>query len=333
MKLAIVNDSRTALEGLKRIVEGVEEITVIWTAADGREAVEKCREALPDMILMDIVMPVMDGVQATRQIMQETPCPILLVTASIGDNVSSVFEAMGAGAVDVVATPAIGVAEARRLLLEKIRNVATLSDVRPAKNNPAQERPTECRADACVLIGSSAGGPAVLMQILEKLPKDLPAAVVIVQHVDARFSSELASWLDSGSVLPVKVAAEGNDICKGSVLVAKGGQHLVFGKDRRLHYVDQPALFYQPSVDVFFESAAKYGPPRQIGIVLTGMGRDGAEGLKRLRRIGHPTIAQDRQTSAIYGMPRAAAENGAAAEILPAGQIAGRIASWAAKLQ
>jgi len=302
---------------------------VSWTALNGREAVEKCRVDLPDMILMDMVMPVMDGVQATREIMKETPCPILLVTASIGDNVSLVFEAMGAGALDVVATPSIGAAESRRLLLEKIRNVATLSDVSPALRETRGKRVPR-KIDAGILIGSSAGGPAVLMQILKDLPEDLAAGVVIVQHVDERFSSELASWLDSGSTLPVKLAAEGDEVSSGVVLVAKGGHHLVFGRDRRLHYTDQPKLFYQPSVDVFFESAVKYGPRSQMGVILTGMGRDGAEGLKRLRKAGHPTIAQDKESSAIYGMPRAAAEIGAAAEILPAAQISKRIAAWSA---
>jgi chemotaxis response regulator CheB len=302
------------------------DITVAWTAADGEEAVRKCRQERPDMILMDIVMPHVDGVEATRRIMLETPCPILIVTASIGANVSAAFEAMGAGAVDVVATPQVGEHETRRMLLEKIRQVAAYSD------NPApvdfRSRKTSRRTDACVLIGSSAGGPAALTGIISALPADLKACIAIVQHIDERFSTELAAWLGENSSLPVRLAEDGDEVTSGKILVARGGRHLVFGPGRRFRYQDQPRLSYQPSVDVLFESAVSFGPPRLLGILLTGMGRDGAAGLRQLREAGHLTIAQDQKSSAIYGMPRAAVELGAASEILSPSQIAERIASW-----
>lgn len=329
MRIGIVNDSKVAQRAIRLVVEKERDISVAWTAEDGAEAVEKCRAERPDMILMDIVMPNVDGVEATRRIMQETPCPILIVTASVGANVAQVFEAMGAGAIDVVATPRLSDAEPRRLLLQKIRGIASLSNLPLAANIGQSLRVPEGRADCCVLIGSSAGGPAVLVEILTALPADLHAGVVIVQHVDERFAPELASWLGVNSAMPVRLAEEGDEVCRGSVLISKGGHHLVFGRDGNLHYQDEPKLSYQPSVDVLFRSAVKYGPKRKLGVLLTGMGRDGAEGLKQLREARHVTIAQDEKSSAIYGMPRAAAEIGAAKEILAPPGIINRIISWA----
>ena len=328
MKIGIVNDSKVALRAIQLVVEKEKDISVAWTAEDGAEAVERCRADRPDMILMDIVMPHVNGVEATRRIMQETPCPILIVTASVGANVGDVFEAMGAGAMDVVATPRLGEEEPRRLLLQKIRGIASLSDFPMAKSVGDSVRATSGRADCSVLIGSSAGGPAVLVEILQALPADLNASVVIVQHVDERFATELASWLGVNSKLPVRLAEEGDEISRGTVLISKGGHHLVFGRDGNLHYKDEPQLSYQPSVDVLFESAVKYGPKHMMGVLLTGMGRDGAAGLKKLRKAGHLTIAQDEKSSAIYGMPRAAAEIGAAREILSPPSIINRIMTW-----
>lgn len=327
MKIGIVNDSPIALECLRRIVEAEADMDVCWVAQDGIEALEKCRDQQADMILMDIVMPRMDGVEATREIMKQTPCSIILVTASVTDNVSAVFEAMGAGAVDVVPTPPFGAAEATRLLLTKMRSLATLSAIDEKKRSPMSNS-IRSTAESCVLIGSSAGGPAALMEILTALPADLRAGVVIIQHVDERFSADLALWLAESSNLPVRLAKEGDEVCEGSVLIARGGQHLVFGFDHHLHCKNDPESSYKPSVDVMFDSAIKHGPRRIMGVLLTGMGRDGAAGLNRLRQAGHLTIAQDEKSSAIYGMPRAAAQMGAAVEILPPLQIAERIKSW-----
>lgn len=329
MKIGIVNDSKIALRAIRLVVEKEKDISIVWTAEDGAEAVERCRTERPDMILMDIVMPNLNGVEATRRIMQETPCPILIVTASVGANVAQVFEAMGAGAIDVVATPRLGDDEPRRLLLQKIRGIASLSDMPGASRLGKSLNAPTGRAECCVVIGSSAGGPAVLENILRTLPPDLPAGVLIVQHVDERFASELAAWLGTNSTLPVRLAEEGDEVAYASVLISKGGRHLVFGRDGNVHYQDKPKLSYQPSVDVLFESAVKYGPKRMMGVLLTGMGRDGAAGLKRLREAGHLTIAQDEASSAIYGMPRAAVEIGAAREVLSPPRIINRIITWA----
>lgn len=332
MRIAIANDSPTALRALEIIVSREADLEVLWLATDGAEAVEKCRQDLPDLILMDIYMPGMDGVEATRRIMRESPCPILIVTASVDAHVAAVFEAMGAGAMDAVATPVLGVAEARRILLEKIRSILAITGVSRSGGERGAGEVSARVSTSCVLIGASAGGPVALMDILTELPADLRAGVVIIQHVDTRFASELASWLGGRTPLPVRLADEGDAVCDGEVLIAKGGYHLTFGRGGSLHYTDRPQLSYQPSIDVMYESALKYGPRRLLGIILTGMGRDGSKGLKQLYLAGHRTIAQDETTSAIYGMPKAAAEIGAAREILPLPKIAERIVQWSTSL-
>jgi len=328
MKIAIVNDSPLAQMALRDALAGSDSMTVSWAASDGLEALEKCRAEKPDLVLMDIVMPRMGGVEATRRIMQECPCPILIVTSSVDSNVAEVFEAMGAGALDVVATPPLESGEAQSTLLAKIQAIATLYHSEPSPRAADTPRQPASPADAAVLIGSSAGGPAALAAILNSLSPDLPAAVVIVQHIDEKFSHDLAKWLSTNSRLPIGVASEGARLRTGQALIAPGGCHLIFGPDGGLHHTLQPASSYRPSVDVLFESAVRRGPRRLLGVLLTGMGRDGAEGLKKIKTAGHLTIAQDQATSAIFGMPRAAAEIGAAREILALPDIASRISEW-----
>lgn len=328
MKIAIVNDSLLAQMALRDAVSSEGTITVAWSASDGAEALEKCRADKPDIVLMDIVMPRMGGVEATRRIMKECPCPILIVTSSVDGNVAEVFEAMGAGALDAVATPPLESAAAQAALLTKIRSIATLYNQAAPAPTAAPPRATASPASRCVLIGSSAGGPGALATVLSALPEDLQAAVVVAQHIDEKFCQDLAKWLATSSRLPVEVAEENVPARMGKVLIAPGGCHLIFGSDGRLHHTSMPASSYRPSVDVLFNSAVDYGPRNLLGIILTGMGRDGAFGLKKLKDAGHLTIAQDEATSAIYGMPRAAAEIGATREILALADIATRISEW-----
>lgn len=328
MKIAIVNDSLLAQMALRDAVSSEGTITVAWSASDGAEALEKCRADKPDIVLMDIVMPRMGGVEATRRIMKECPCPILIVTSSVDGNVAEVFEAMGAGALDAVATPPLESAAAQAALLTKIRSIATLYNQAAPAATATPPRATASPASRCVLIGSSAGGPGALATVLSALHEDLQAAVVVVQHIDEKFCQDLAKWLATSSRLPVEVAEENVPARIGKVLIAPGGCHLIFGSDGRLHHTSMPASSYSPSVDVLFNSAVDYGPRNLLGIILTGMGRDGALGLKKLKEAGHLTIAQDEATSAIYGMPRAAAEIGATREILALPHIANRISEW-----
>jgi chemotaxis response regulator CheB len=179
-----------------------------------------------------------------------------------------------------------------------------------------------------IAIGASAGGPAVLATLLGALPKDLPAAVVIVQHVDEQFAAGMAMWLNQGTALPVRVAAEGDRPKVGEVLLAATSDHLTFKTADRVGYTADPLEYvYRPSVDVFFHSACRLWRGDVVGVLLTGMGRDGALGLKALRDRGHYTIAQDQATSAVYGMPKAAAELNAATEILALDKIGNRLSN------
>jgi two-component system response regulator WspF len=325
MNIAIVNDSVLAVEAIRRVVASEPRHRVLWTARDGREAVMRCKAEQPDLILMDMLMPNVDGIEATRQIMLAHPCPILVVTASVRGNSSAIFQAMGAGALDVVATPSLDDPADREALLQKIEQLERLAhDAIPTPVRAPREVGTP--APGVVLIGSSAGGPAALATLLGALSPDFPAGIVIVQHVDERFAEELAQWLHSRSAVPVRAAREDDIPTRGEALLAARSEHLIFRKGGALGYTPHPEdVHYRPSVDRLFESALTGWTKPLVGVLLTGMGRDGARGLKLLRNAGHFTIAQDEATSALYGMPKAAAECDAACEILPLNRIAPRL--------
>ena len=330
MRVAIVNDLLMAVEALRRAVASSPEHTVAWIARDGAQAVKMCAQDRPDIILMDLIMPVMNGVEASRQIMRDTPCAILVVTATVEGNVSLVFEAMGHGALDAVNTPVLGPngeLSGAKELLTKIATIGKLIGKAPLARPAAPakprmiERPTQ--GLQLVVIGASTGGPSALSEILSHLPADLPAGVVLIQHVDVQFAPDLATWLDGRTPLSVRTAVPGCRPEPGVVWLAATNDHLVMTPGTSLEYVREPAeCFYRPSVDVFFKSVAAHWPSSGVATLLTGMGRDGAEGLLALRNARWHTIAQDEATSVVYGMPKAAAELGAAAEILPLGRIA-----------
>jgi two-component system response regulator WspF len=335
MRIALVNDVAMAVEAMRRVVHGAKEHEIAWIARDGNEAVELCARDTPDLILMDLIMPKMDGVEATRRIMASTPCAIVAVTASVENNSGKVFEAMSAGALDAVNTPVLenpGEGEGGAALLAKIETIRRLlggGRPRPATSLGAPPvSSAEHTRDWLVAIGSSAGGPAALAKVLSELPANFPAAVVIVQHVDAQFMSGLADWLDSQTALRVRLAREGDRPEVGVVLLAGSENHLAFASPTRLVYTAQPIdCSYRPSIDVFFKSVNQFWRGDVIGVLLTGMGRDGAEGLRSLHRRGHHTIAQDKATSAVYGMPKAAAEMHAATEILALDKIGNRLSN------
>lgn len=330
MRIAIVNDLMMAVEALRRVVSAASGHEVAWIALNGREAVEKCRADRPDLILMDLIMPEMDGVEATAEIMRHSPCPILVVTATVEGNAAKVFEAMGRGALDAVCTPSFGgdnTISGGDELLKKIATIGKLMGKAPAEKMPAPAPALPAKdaggAPPLIAIGSSTGGPRVLADILGFLPARPGAAIVIVQHVDSQFADGLTHWLDSQCTMPVKLAAEHMALERDTVYVAGTNDHLVLGPDRRLHYRAEPHDYpYRPSVDEFFASLVSYWPRRDLAVLLTGMGRDGARGLCDLRRSGWHTIAQSEASCIIYGMPRAAAELDAAVEILAPADIA-----------
>ena len=332
MRIAIVNDLALAREVLRRVVLSVPGYEVAWAAADGEEAVRKAAADRPDVVLMDLVMPVMDGVEATRGVMRAAPCPILVVTATVGGNFDLVYRAMGAGAVDAVDTPTLGPAGVANAgpLVERLRKLeaALRTPAGPAVPARVTPPPSSAVGPPVIAIAASTGGPTALAAVLGSFPADLPAAVLVVQHIDAAYASGLADRLAAGCRLPVRAARDGDRLTPGVVLLAATDDHLELGPDGRLRYTPEPrSVPFRPSADVLFASLVARGPRTGVGVVLTGMLHDGAAGLLGLRRAGWHTVAQDERTCVVYGMPKAAAELGAAAEVLPLDRIGPAVAA------
>ncbi|AMV37864.1 chemotaxis response regulator protein-glutamate methylesterase [Planctomyces sp. SH-PL62] len=333
MRIGIVNDSVMAREALRRVVASADGLQVAWTARDGAEGVRMVRADRPDLVLMDLFMPEMDGVESTRRIMKETPCPILVVTATVSGQIDKVYQAMGFGALDAVDTPVLkpcGACSGGGDLLRKIETIGKLiGKYQPCRESwaPPARPPASLGGAPLLVVGASTGGPFAVAEILKGLPRGWDVATVIVQHVDAFFVAGLAGWLSEHSDRRVVLAREGDLPTPGQTFLAATDDHLVLSGDGRLRYSAEPrSACYRPSVDVFFQSVARHWPGPGAAALLTGMGRDGAEGLLALHRRGWLTIAQDEATSVVWGMPRAAVERGAAELVLPLGRIADAIA-------
>jgi len=337
MRVAIVNDLKLAVEALKRVLRGAPDVELAWVAENGAQAVEWCRRDVPDVVLMDLMMPVMDGVEATRRIMKETPCAILVVTATVEGHATKVFQAMGFGALDAVPTPTLGpggkVAGAEALLAKLVR-IGKLVGRGTEAGIAAEAVPIAmlARDGACpplVLVGSSTGGPVALKELLEGIGPNSTLALVLVQHVDEQFAVGLAEWLTSQGGVPVSVATEGVRPEAGRAWLAGTNDHLVMRPDGTLAYTPHPREYaYRPSVDVLFSSVRHHWPRTGVAAVLTGMGRDGAKGLLELRQAGWLTFAQDQQSSVLYGMPKAAAELDAAMEVMAPAAMGRRLAEF-----
>jgi two-component system response regulator WspF len=341
MRIAIVNDLALAREVLRRLVHSVPGYQVAWTAENGEEAVRKAAQDRPDIILMDLIMPVLDGVEATRRIMVNSPCPILLVTSSVTGNFNMVYRAMGCGGLDAVNTPTLapdGTVKDGEGILGRMAKFArqqqapvvrwcggeVVKGIKATTTSPHHHPTTSAAAQLPLLLvlGASTGGPEALAGILHALPVGFPASVVIIQHIAADFAQGLALWLQGYSRLPVRLAENGDELKAGEALLAGSNDHLRLRADRRLVYTPDPLDNpYRPSIDVFFHHLAAAWPRRGIAVLLTGMGSDGAQGLLRLRQLGWHTITQDQATSVVYGMPKAAGQLGAACQILPLAQI------------
>lgn len=321
MRIGLVNDMPLALEALRLCVSRMPGTQVAWTAVDGCEAVAMCAGDRPDLILMDLIMPVMDGVEATRRIMRETPCPILVVTATVSGNAGRVFEALGAGALDAIDTPNMTSPDAIEALCRRIRTIERLTRAERSASTITMASAPRVSADpahAVAIVGASTGGPQALATVLRAWPRPMPFAAVIVQHLDSHFVPGLAAWLSRETGHPVGLAGRGACPTPGSAWIAPGPDHLAF--DHRGHFTAQtprPDDLHHPSVDALFLSAAACSALRGCAALLTGMGRDGATGLLALRRSGWTTLAQDQATSVVWGMPGAAVRLEAATRTLP----------------
>jgi len=334
MKIAIVNDLRMAVESLRRVIAQSPQHEVCWVAYDGADAVRRCATSHPDLILMDLIMPVMDGVEATRRIMQKAPCAILVVTASVGGNASKVYDALSHGALDATKTPMLHQAGSEQTatdLIAKIDAIGQLLGPGAGLGTRLPPVPTDHLQlteglPRVLALGASTGGPQAIARILSDLRPDLPLATVLIQHISPEFAPGLATWLNRITGREIALVQERATLAVGGVYLAASGQHIVLAASGQLVATSEPReLIYRPSVDVFFDSIARLPSGRATGVLLTGMGRDGAQGLLAMRKRGHHTVAQDKASCVVYGMPRSAAELGAAAQILPLETIASHL--------
>lgn len=330
LKVLIADDSPTARRVLGHIIRDADDMQVIGEAHDGRRAWELTEKLRPDVVLMDITMPEMDGLDATGEIMHHVPTPIVIVSGTLeGREAEIAFQAIKAGALTVLPKPpGIGTpnfaAEATRLQ-NTVRAMANVSVIHHWKRRPMMLKPepasrTQGQPEIVAIVAST-GGPGALNEILSRLPANFPLPVVIVQHIAPDFLPSLVKWLDSLAPLKVRIAEPGMRPQPGYVYIAPGNAHLKIGRDRRFALDAEITARHMPSGDVLFESVAKQFGAASVGVVLTGMGDDGARGLRAMFDAGAFTIAQDEASSAVYGMPREAAARGAACEILPVSEI------------
>lgn len=331
IKVLIVEDSLVAQQLLTHILNGEPGIQVIGTAATGDEAIKFVNKTKPDVITMDFYLPDANGLQVARQIMETKPVPIIIVSATwTADQYSEAFSLMDAGAVGTMKRPpGPGHSEHESLAQELIQLVKSMSEIKvvrrsakfKAKQFEVAQIPFMMRR--LVVIGASTGGPPVLDTILSQLPAHYPYPIVIVQHIAEGFLDGLVNWLQPKCKLKIHIAENNQLIEAGHVYIAPDHHHLAVTSQERLILSDaEPENGIRPSVCFLFRSVAKTYGSRAIGILLTGMGRDGAAGLHQMREQGAITIAQDQGTSAVFGMPNEAIKLGAAQFILPPDKIA-----------
>jgi two-component system chemotaxis response regulator CheB len=336
----LVDDSAVSRMAFRKLIQQDSRLRVVGEANDGEEALRKIPEIKPDVVLMDIVMPGMDGMETTRELMHHAPCPILIISDQVGGNVDPSFEALRAGALEVIGKPTAGELSDPSFAETLLRKIRLLSDVPVItryrtfaagrrKRRRSSARPT--REDVKLLcIGASTGGPPVLQRLLGSIPRTPKWPTLIVQHMTPGFTAGMASWLGKATGRQVEMATSGTRPEPGVVYVAPDAYHLeLLGRCLRLSE-SPPVAGHRPSVDALFASVASTGPAHEtVAVVLTGMGRDGAAGLKLLREAGAWTIAQDRISSVVYGMPKAAAEIEAACESMSVDELAIYLASLA----
>lgn len=342
VRVLVVEDSLTVRSYLCEILARDPEIQIVGQAEDGRRAIELCRELRPDIMTLDMMLPLMSGLATTEYVMAHVPTPILIVSSSTNrGEVFKTYEALAAGAVDVLEKPAGDASDEeweRRFistvkLVAKIRVIthlrARLRD-RDGALGPAPGASTPPqRSASLVAIGASTGGPGALVEILRALPREFSLPLVFVLHISRLFGPSFADWLDSQTDRRVAFARDNEPIASvaGRVVIAPPDQHLVVREGRFRLTRDPERHSCRPSIDVLFDSLAQELGSGVVACLLTGMGRDGAAGLLQIRRAGGLTIAQDEATSVIYGMPREAVNLDAAIRVLPLGEIAPAIAA------
>ncbi len=319
MRVGIVHDNLESTHFLHYLLVDIGH-EVIWTATNGQTAIEQSKQNLPDLILFKLTLPDTSCSETIKILMADASTTIVVISQSIKKQPGKIFEAMSAGALDALNEPATDDPESIQELKRKIKNISYLH-----KSANKRQRKTQITIEQdlpLIAIGSSTGGPAALVNVLSKLNPEIHAVVVIIQHMDNQFSRGMVKWIDEQTDIKVEIAKDDHKPESGIVYIAGTDDHLILKENGRFGYTPEPVDYpYRPSVDAFFESAITHWPNKIVGILLTGMGRDGASGLLSLNNRGMFTIAQDEATCAVYGMPKAAIELNAASKILPIDKI------------
>ena len=323
MRIAIAHNDADIIRLFSYLITDLG-FSICWTSHTAKEAINLCSKDLPDLLLVQLNLTDMKGSELIRKIMSSSPTTVIAISDSVKNKPGDVFEAMSAGALDAFSEPSTQETESLHELKNKISNIKKLHDS-VNKTKKAKQAPS-IKNIPLVAIGSSTGGPAALLTILKKLPEKTHAIWVIIQHMDNEFSHGMAQWLNEQSSINIEIAKDNQVPKMGHVYMAGTNDHLIINKTGRFEYTPEPVDYpYRPSVDVFFESALSHWPNKLIGVLLTGMGRDGANGLLSFYNRGMLTIAQDQKSCAVYGMPKAASELKAVTFELDINEIADKI--------
>ncbi len=350
----IIDDSAFMRKSLSLMLESDPQIKVVATARNGREGIEKIRQFQPDLVTMDVEMPDMDGLTALGIIMKEMPLPVLMVSSLTTEGAQATLDALSLGAVDFIPKElsyvSLDIVKIKDELIAKVKSIAQsrslsfrLQRIRAATTGTQKQAgtgtaaawkkidrrqiaaPPQGRNYRAVVVGVSTGGPFALLQIVPQLPANFPLGIAVVQHMPPKFTRSMAERLNSLSQIEVKEAEEGDPLEPGVALIAPGGQHLTFARNgtgivARIS-VEPMNTLYRPSADIMITSAVQTFDAPLLGLILTGMGRDGCEGLKLIKKKNGYVIAQNEETCVVYGMPKAAVDEGLADTVLPLEEI------------
>jgi two-component system chemotaxis response regulator CheB len=332
IRVLVIDDSAFVRRAVERMLGAAEDIEVVGFAADGEEGLARARELRPDVVTLDVRMPRLGGLETLERLMAEHPVPVLLMSTLTQEGAEVTLRGLELGALDFIDKSSVQPMSMLSLADELVAKIRALGGARvrprPRRAPSSSAAAPPVRAE-CVVIAASTGGPAALQTVVGGLPAAFPAAVLVVQHIPRGFTRSLAERLDARSSLPVREARDGEAVAPGSVLVAPAGIHSrVVRRGGRVEVAldEEPrGALHRPSADVLMASTAEVFGPAAVGIVLTGMGSDGTEGLRAIRDKGGLTLAESEESSVIYGMPKAAIEAGVVQRVVALDRVAGEI--------
>jgi two-component system, chemotaxis family, protein-glutamate methylesterase/glutaminase len=346
IKVLVVDDSSLVRKITTDILERDPEIKVVGTANNGKSAIFKANKLDPDVITMDIEMPILDGLAALKYIVETNPKPVIMMSVLTQHGAEATFKALEYGAVDFIPKPSsmlsISVDEIAELLITKVKSAYKSRVTAARKSVQAVRKPAEqekavtftsgTTSQKTVGIGTSTGGPSALIQVFKSLPGHFPSPVLVVQHMPEGFTKAFSDRLDSVSQLKVKEAEDGDAVEPGCGYVAPGHSHMelemVYGKPRIHVYGGEKVSGHRPSIDVLFNSMAEHSGKDTVAVIMTGMGKDGSDGILKIKEKGGATIAQDEETSVVYGMNKVAVQKGAINIEVPLHEIAKKIVEY-----